>query len=288
MTSASSLKEELFKLKNKLETIEGQLTAQSNEIEMREGKWSRIEKNLNYVIGTQGDRIKLNIGGQQFSTSVNTILTIRDSFLARLIESGRIDLKEEIFIDRSPEVFPIILDYYRYKTIVYKGLSKTKLQRLHDDAYYYAISDISDYLEERLKEPSVVNVEFKEYVFKGNVVGTNNAADLNSSDLKTGVCCNQPGKIIVELNADYEIKGLEVAGYYGDEKVWYPDNGSSAKIYTSTDKKTWTQIGSIPSGFGKAAKSVKVNKVTTGKYIKFESNSFVGLGYIKVIKADIV
>jgi hypothetical protein len=287
MSSASSLKEELFKLKNKLETIEGQLTTQSNEIETREGKWSRIEKNLNYVIGTQGDRVRLNIGGKIFSTSINTLLTIRDSFLARLVESGRVDLKDEIFIDRNPDLFHLIIDYYRYKTISYKGLSKNEVCQLRDDAHYYAISEISDYLDEMLKEPVIIDLEIgKEYLYQGKVAGTNKASDLNDPDLNLGVCCSSPGKILVELNAEYNIKGLEVAGWNGDSKIWYPDNGSNAKIFVSTDKKKWTQIGTIPQGFGKTVKSVKITKQETGKFIKFESNSYLGLGFLKVIKSD--
>ena len=108
-SSAATLKEELFNLKNRLELIEGQLSSQSKEIETREGKWERMESGLSYISNTQGDRVRLNIGGEIFSTSVNTLLTIRDSFLARLVESGRIDIKEEIFIDRSPKLFGMIL-----------------------------------------------------------------------------------------------------------------------------------------------------------------------------------
>lgn len=288
MSSATSLKEELYKLKNRLETIEEQLTSQSNEIESREGKWAKIEPNLNYVIGTQGDRIKLNIGGKLFTTSVNTILTIRDSFLARLIESGKVDLKEELFFDRTPKVFPLILNFYRYKKIEYKKLSKNDLILLKDDAEYFAISEISNFLTEKLKEPEIVSMETGgEYIFKGNVVGTNKFSDLNDKNLSSGVCSTSPGKIIVELNTEYDIKSLDIGGYSGDSANWYPDNGANAKIFFSTDKIKWEEVGKVPSGFGKAIKNVKLSKGSkAAKYIKFESNSYLGLGYIKAYKVE--
>lgn len=287
MSSASSLKEELFKLKTRLETIEEQLTSQSDEIDRREGKWSRIEPNLNYVVSTQGDRVRLNIGGIQYTTSVSTIMSIPDSFLARLIDSNRVDLKEEIFIERSPKVFPAILDYYRYKKIDYKRFTREEILLLRDDSDYYAISDISNFLEEKLKDPFVIAVETGgDYIYEGKVAGTNKASDLNNPDTTTGVCSCQPGKVIVELNSEYEIQGLEIAGYTGNTKIWYPDNGSGAKIYTSVDKKDWTHVGQIPSGFGKGLKQVKLTKVTSAKYVKFELKTFVGMGYIKFTKVD--
>ena len=287
MTSATSLKEELFKLKNKLETIEDQLTKQSTEIDTREKKWAKIQTNLDFVLGGQGERLKLNVGGKKFSTAVSTILSIRDSFLARLVESGKADLKEEIFIDRSPTVFHLILDYYRYKKITYKGLTKDELNLLREDAAYYAVYDISDYLEEKMKEPVIVAMDpIKEYLYKGTLAGTNKFSDLNDKDLNSGVCCNTPGKIVIELNSDYVISGLKVGGFNGNTTVWYPDNGANAKIFASVDKITWTQIGTIPSGYGKNIKKVNLTKVTNGKFIKFESNNYLGLGYVQVTKSE--
>ena len=287
MSSATSLKEELFNLKNRLETIESQLTSQSKEIESREKNWENIENSLNFVINTQGERIRLNIGGTIFSTSINTLMTIRDSFLARLVESGKVDIKEEIFIDRSPRIFPIILDYYRFKKIDYKKLTKNESQLLRDEANYYAISDICNYLDERLKEPSIIAMETNgEYKYQGVVAGTNKVEDLNSTDLLTGVCVTSPGKIIVELNAEWDFKEMEIGGWIGNEKIWYPDNGSGSKIYASVDKIKWTQVGSIPSGYGKKIKTVKLTKLSTARYVKFEGSSYLGIGYIRIIKQE--
>ena len=287
MSSAASLKEELFNLKNRLETIEGQLTSQSKEIETREGKWSRMESNLSYIQNTQGDRIRINIGGTVFSTSVNTLMTIKDSFLTRLVESGKIDIKEEIFIDRSPKVFPYILDYYRFKQIDYKKISKSDSIRLREDAEYYGISDILKYLDDRLKEPVFVKMETNgPYVYKGETAGTGKVEDLHSTDQKTGVCCTSPGKIVIEMNSEWTFKEIEISGWNGNSKIWYPDNGSGSKIYVSSDKLKWTQVGQIPSGFGSKIKNAKLKQKATGKYIKFEGSNYLGIGYLRIIKEE--
>lgn len=288
MSSATSLKEELFNLKTRLETIEGQLTAQSKEIETREGKWANIEPNLTYIYNTQGERVKLNIGGEIFSTSVNTLLTIRDSFLARLVESNKIDIKEEIFIDRSPKFFPFILDYYRFKKIDFKKLTKADCQHLLIEAEYYFIDDIRSELEERLADPKFVKLETNaNYIYKDVVAGTNKLEDLSDPDQNTGVCVASPGKIVVELNKEWEFNALEIGGFKGDNKIWYPDNGSGAKIFVSKDKNKWTEVGKIPSGFGNKVKNVKLKTEVSAKFVKFESNSYLGIGFLKLIKTNI-
>lgn len=286
MSKTTSLKEELDALKIRLETIEEQLTSQSKEIEKREQKWKNIEPKLGYIINTQGERIKLNIGGKIFSTSAHTLSSIRDSLLARLIDSGKIDTKEEIFIDRSHRVFEYILDFYRIRQINYKKLSKDDLKLLKEDAEYYHISEISNYLEERLKEPSFIKFESNaNYIYSGKTAGTNKIEDLSSTDLKTGICANSPGKIIIEMNADYEFEEIEIAGWNGDSTIWYNENGAGAKIMTSMDKIKWKDVGKISSGYGKAIKKIKVTK-STGKYIKFEHTSYLGLGYLRIIKCE--
>ena len=62
------------------------------------------------------DIINLNVGGQRFSTSRQTLTWIADSFftamLNGLISTNR-DEQGAIFIDRDPKLFSIILNYLR-------------------------------------------------------------------------------------------------------------------------------------------------------------------------------
>src|SRR5689334_17898545 len=132
----SGLKDDLLHLKTRLETIEGQLSGQMKEIEGRELKWKRMEENADKIINGQGDIIRFNVGGKKFATSANTLMATQDTLFHKLLESGKIDPKEEIFFDRSARVFPIILDYLRTKTINYKKIAKEDLPILKDDADY--------------------------------------------------------------------------------------------------------------------------------------------------------
>ena len=66
------------------------------------------------------DIINLNVGGQRFSTSRQTLTWISDSFftamLNGLISTNR-DEQGSIFIDRDPKLFSIILNYLRTKEL---------------------------------------------------------------------------------------------------------------------------------------------------------------------------
>ena len=66
------------------------------------------------------DIINLNVGGQRFSTSRQTLTWIPDSFftamLNGLISTNR-DEQGYIFIDRDPKLFSTILNYLRTKEL---------------------------------------------------------------------------------------------------------------------------------------------------------------------------
>ena len=64
--------------------------------------------------------IKLNVGGTIFTTTVSTISSIQGSYIDNLVKydsNGEMNVTKDengnIFIDRSPELFKIILEYLR-------------------------------------------------------------------------------------------------------------------------------------------------------------------------------
>lgn len=63
---------------------------------------------------TIADRIVINVGGKRHETYASTLQTIPDTRLAWIAESFLANNnRQEIFFDRNPELFGIILNYYR-------------------------------------------------------------------------------------------------------------------------------------------------------------------------------
>ncbi|XP_066986467.1 SH3KBP1-binding protein 1 isoform X1 [Macrobrachium rosenbergii] len=94
-----------------------------------------------YFLGS-GDIINLNIGGQRFSTSRETLTWVPDTFFTSLL-SGRIPtLRDEagaIFIDRDPSLFSIILNYLRTRDL---NVAMVDINALRHEAEFYGIAPL--------------------------------------------------------------------------------------------------------------------------------------------------
>jgi len=282
----SGLKDDLIQLKTRLDTIENQLSGQMKEIENREKKWKSMEEKAERIYSYQNKIFYFKVGGKKFGISHNTLKENTDTLFFQMIDSGRVDLNNEIFFDRSPKMFPLIMEYLRTKEISYKNISKADLQILKEDADYYNVTEISNYLEERLKEISFIRYEYSgPYLFKGETAGNGILSDLSDKSCLKGICANRPGWIIIELNSDWEFDSLDIGGWKGNSTLWYADNGAGATIMTSLNKEEWKNVGTIPVGFGTKVVTAKLTK-SVAKFIKFNHVEYLGLGYLNIKKIE--
>jgi len=254
------------------------------ELEIREEKWKRIDEQLNELLKSNSEIIKLNIGGKKFSTRKDTILSSPGSLLYKIITSEKVDLNEELFFDRPHKYFSYILDYLRHRKMNYKRFKKEELKELKEEVDYYEIIELKDYLNELTKEIEFVSFESSgAYTYSGTLAGTNRVEDLKDKTLTKGICSASPGWILIELNGEWEFDEIECAGFNGNSTVWYVGNGASATIQTSKDKNNWTTVGTLPANFGATIQCTKLTK-STGRYIKFKNNAYLGLGYLNIKK----
>eukprot|EP01006_Ploeotia_vitrea_P056044 TRINITY_DN68057_c1_g1_i8.p1 TRINITY_DN68057_c1_g1~~TRINITY_DN68057_c1_g1_i8.p1 ORF type:complete len:303 (-),score=34.91 TRINITY_DN68057_c1_g1_i8:63-971(-) len=88
--------------------------------------------------------VKLNIGGKKFQTSQETLLSVHESFFWCMLHSGDWKPDEEhgaYFVDRSPTVFPLILESLRQqKPVSTQHLSKFEEDMLNNDLDFYGLS----------------------------------------------------------------------------------------------------------------------------------------------------
>lgn len=86
--------------------------------------------------------INLNVGGTKFSTSRQTLTQVQDTFFTGLL-SGRIQtFKDEdgaIFIDRDPQLFRLILNYLRNRSL---SLDDVNVKELKHEAEFYGIAPL--------------------------------------------------------------------------------------------------------------------------------------------------
>lgn len=278
----SQLKTDLTSIKERLERIETNLAKQSAQIKDREEKWEKMNEHIKQYKLNDSKPVKLNIGGDRFVTCINTLLKIPNTLFTRLLESPDINLEEEIYIERSGKLFKTILQFLRYNDFNYKNYSKQTLLDLLEEADFFDISPLFNQINDLTRDIELLNMEYSgDYIFKGQTAGTQKFEDLKSKDLQTGVCAKAPGFIIVELNGNWEFEEIDIGGWNGNTTLWYPGNGSGSKIYSSQDKNTWTQVGSISSSYATKIVTVKLKR-SQARYIKFENKSYLGIGYLFV------
>ena len=109
--------------------------------------------------------IKLNVGGQHFTTSLQTLTKDPNSMLAAMF-SGRFDMKPSedgsFFIDRDGTHFRFILNFLRTgKLTLPEGVTFTK--ELEEEAEFYQIQGLIDALRpEPFRESTILtNVEHR-------------------------------------------------------------------------------------------------------------------------------
>jgi hypothetical protein len=278
------LKDDLMKLKSKLESIENQLEVQMKDVEVREDKWKSLDQQVQDLMNEQSEVIRFNVGGKKFATRKSTLIKEKDTLFYKMVVSNKLDFNKEIFLDRSPKVFAFILDFLRNGKINYQRFKREELDELKVEAEYYEIGPICTYLEDRLKEIEYVNFEFNgPYMYSGNPCSSNRVEDLKDKSLSKGICANSPGCITIELNNEWEIQEIEIAGYNGNSSAWYAGNGSGATIHTSLDKSKWTQVGTLPSNYGSTIQKVSLSK-SHARFIKFQHNTYLGIGFLEIKK----
>jgi len=101
--------------------------------------------------------IKLNVGGQPFLTTMETILSCPDSVLSKMFdpESGFEPAHKEngvYFIDADPKYFGIILNWMRYRQII-TG-SEINLNAVAKIADYYGLVDLVEEIKSQNPPPA--------------------------------------------------------------------------------------------------------------------------------------
>ncbi|KAL5708391.1 Protein ENDOPLASMIC RETICULUM-ARRESTED PEN3 [Ranunculus cassubicifolius] len=98
-----------------------------------------MEQNSHSTFETQPhDRIKLNVGGKLFETTISTLLSAGpDSLLAALSAQQR-DTENPVFIDRDPEIFSVLLYLLRTNRLPSTARRFAK-QELAEEALYYGV-----------------------------------------------------------------------------------------------------------------------------------------------------
>jgi hypothetical protein len=281
------MKATLSELKSKLDFLEKTMAESTENVEKTDGQQSltqNYEKRIKEIVEIKPEEIiRINVGGKRFATRLTTLMSVKDNLFHKMVLSKKFDFSKEIFIDRSPEYFPMILDYLRNKKFDMKKLNKDQLLEIKEEIIYYELLEIEAMFNNLNELVTYVKLEnTKSYSDSTGQVGGNDPMFLLDKNLNTGICTDNGGAIILELSKECEFEEIDIGGYIGKADWVLSDGyGSGANILTSVDRVKWTIVGTIPTGFGTSIVSTKVIR-SKAKYIKMEHHSWIGLGYFKI------
>jgi len=287
------IKEELLNLRKNIPLIEQELEEKISSVQTQIDFFNELDNEAKSLIANGNKRVRFNIGGKRFDTTVSVLLSQRDTFFYKLILSKKYNLDEEIFIDRNPRLFHVIIDYLRNKTFNISDYKNCDHFELYLEAYFYNIPEISSLIKGKKGKSSqklelqYIGYEFHRPYHSGSILaGTNKIEDLLDESCSKGICSDTPGWIIIEFNDIFNFDEIEVGGWNGNSSIWASSNGAGASIEVSCDKKSWEKVGSLPSNFIGSKSLVKLEKICSAKFIKFNHNSFLGIGYLKIITIE--
>jgi hypothetical protein len=282
----NNLKTNLSLIKNKLNNIENEFEVKFRDVIDKDNVYKVIEDKLNELVDSKDSIVKLNIGGKIFQTKISTMMNIKDTLFYKLImshfeENTNKSEELEFFFDRSYEYFGLFLDYLRTKKYDLKKYNKFQFEDILNEAEYYGLTEIAEYIKSRCKEIEFVGFESAP---KYSTAGTHKVEDLTDRSLSKGICVQSPYYITIELNYEHEIDEIEIGGYNGNTGIWYPGNGSGSKILTSKDGINFAEVGSIPSNYGASIQIIKIPS-SIAKFVKFQHTSYLGIGFLNLRKA---
>jgi hypothetical protein len=270
-------KNELALLKEKLNLLSTTYLDKLENVDKQEEKWKLLEDRAKEILQQNPEEIiRLNVGGTLFTTRTVTLLSAPNSLFTKLLAERRAG-KDDLFIDRCPELFSYVLQFLRTGKINIKKLKKEELyEDFLEEAKYFEI-----FLS---KNQSPKEVKLSAFSVNSFYTGSPSSLTvLEDRNLNSAILTNSPGWMILELDKECDIEEIEIGGYTGDQAWNNPTGyGAGATISTSSNKSTWTTVGSIPSGFGNKIMNAKLTS-TYGKFIKFECNSWLAIGFVNVI-----
>jgi len=149
-----------------------------------------------------------------------------------------------------------------------------------DDAFYNK-PKVTKKVEKEAKEDTANEVKIINFrVEQPGGFGDTTIEFIRNKDMMHGLCATNYIEFEFEEESTCEV--IEVGGY-GGNTGWSPAIGAKSKVSVSQDGVSWDQIGTVSKHYGAFIQKLYLPK-KSAKYLKFQNNNKVGIGYLRVYK----
>jgi len=228
------------------------------------------------VIHSFDPKVSLDIGGKIFRTTVE-LLTREESFFSSMF-SGRVVIDKDpfddsYFVDRSPEYFPMILEFLRtggIKTVDRKKIDKLDKAALLAEAEFYCMESLVEYLGGARKGKFV---DYSEMTWNPAKMSTGiNLSNGNLTAVSSGSCSHKTvlGSIPIEKGVcSWEVRLNQIADCYSAVGLVGEKFNYSSLNRMGVDGDSWA-LGIYPgSHVESSAKRIQVpSRLNSGQVVK--------------------
>jgi len=129
------------KVKQDFNAVINTVEKRMKELEEKESHWAMLEASMDEHIAKVAEKVTLDVGGQKFATTKTTLLKQKGSFFDAMLSSGKWKPDDDgsYFIDRNPELFPVILDYLRTGKVNLKRYAYDVVEDLKTELGFYQV-----------------------------------------------------------------------------------------------------------------------------------------------------
>jgi hypothetical protein len=155
--------EEMAASKNQIaeESLEKkqELKIDRDKLDAERARWEQEKERMNKAFAISEGKVKLNVGGTKYETSVSTLTSVPDTFFSAMF-SGRFENKKDeegyIFIDRDGLLFRNILNFLREPTHpeMFQSLESNERRWLKVEANFYGLNDLNDAIYDERPSPA--------------------------------------------------------------------------------------------------------------------------------------
>jgi hypothetical protein len=206
--------EEVIALMEQNQKLIEELGRRESEIRILKEKIELDSRNLFELQRKFSPKMKLNVGGKIFCTSITTLTSSPNSMLAAMF-SGRFPLEKDeegsIFIDRDPTFFSNILDWLRdRKPQVVKNAREKK--KLLEEANYFQLESFQALTLEEEEQMEIKSREEKERLAREEIRRQKMEARRNPEDQ------SKIGYRLSNAYSDFLIKKEQIQRQYQEEQ----------------------------------------------------------------------
>jgi hypothetical protein len=135
------LKLEREKFAGEVREAKLELQKERENLEREKRELEKFKEKFEFL-SNESKKIKLNVGGTLFTTTIQTLSKERSMFSAMFggLFSVESDENDEYFIDRDPQYFKTILNYLRKGTISWSKFSDVELEELYEEIEFYQVN----------------------------------------------------------------------------------------------------------------------------------------------------